>query len=370
MATESVAFYPSEVRVMPLTLIQCERRLPSPGEVLVHQGQRVEPTQVVARTHQAQDFRILDVARRLHVPRGQVNRLVLKKTGDLVEANEPLAARGGLFGRNVLAPVQGKIIAIGNGRILLEVAQAPIDVHAFLKGTVAVVWPGSGVVIESPGAIVQGTWGCGNETAGVLRVVAEKPDEPLRAKAIDVACHGAIVIGGGWIEASALEQAQQLQVRGLIAGSMDGELRAQAEAAPFVTILTEGFGRVPMADPVFQLLHAQTGREASISAGRCAHGKAEPVAFLPGTSMRPQILVPLPTESRPAPPPPPGAPLMVGARVRVVRPPYLGVVGVVSAIPSQAQRLETGARVPGAQVDLGGDTGVVFVPYVNLELVR
>jgi hypothetical protein len=360
MADESLAFYPSEAQIMPLTLIQCERRLPLPGEVLVHHSERVEPTDVVARVHRKQDFRILDVARKLHVPRSQVKRFMLKGVGDSVEAGQPLAVRGGILRQIVRAPDKGEIVAVGNGRVLLQVAPELVEVRAHLKGTVAGVTPGIGVVIEAAGAIVQGAWGCGEEAFGVLRVVAERPDEPLRAKSIDVACHGAIVIGGGWIDASALQQAEQLQVRGLIAGSMDGDLRAQAQAAPFPVILTEGFGRVPMADPVFQLLRGQSGREASISAETRARFGV----------MRPEILIPLPTESRPSPPPPPGAPLTVGAQVRLVRPPYLGAVGVVSAIVEKARRVESGAQVHGAEVELGGNTGTVFVPYVNLELLR
>jgi multidrug efflux pump subunit AcrA (membrane-fusion protein) len=359
--TSEVTFYPSEARVMPLALMQCERRLPAQGEVLVHQGARVEPTDVVARVHQTQDFRILDVARKLHVARAQASRFMRKKVGEAVETDEVLAERGGFFfGREVRAPAKGVIAALGNGRVLLEVAPELIELRAYLKGTVAAVMPGMGVMIEAAGAIAQGTWGCGGEAFGVLRVVADKPDEPLRAKNIDVACHGAIVVGGGTIDTSAFEQAQQLQVRGLIAGSMDGELRERAEAAPFPVILTEGFGRAPMAEPIFQLLHGQTGREASISAETRARFGAT----------RPEILIPLPTESRPAPPPPAGAPLKVGARVRIVRPPYLGAVGTVSAIVPRVQRVESGARLRGVEVNLGGDTGTVFVPYVNLELLR
>jgi hypothetical protein len=164
-----------------------------------------------------------------------------------------------------------------------------------------------------------------------------------------VACHGAIVVGGGTIEASALEQAQQLQVRGLIAGSMAGELRQQATALPFPIILTEGWGRVPMAEPIFTLLRGQSGREASISAETRVRFGAK----------RPEILIPLPVESRP-----------VGAKVRVVRPPYLGAVGAVVAVPASARRVDSGARIYGAEVDLGEEAGVVFVPYVNLELLR
>jgi len=362
MTGETLHLYPYEVQVMPLTLTRRVRWLPAgaPGEVLARQNERVEPTQIVARVHHTHDFRILDVARALRVPRSQVKRYMLKEMGAAVEANQPLAARGGLFRRMVRAPAKGEIVAVGNGRVLLEVEPELIEVRAFLKGTVTAVMPGQGVVIEAAGAVVQGTWGCGGEACGVLRIVADRPDEPLKARVIDVACHGAIVIGGAWIEAAALQQAMQLQVRGLIAASMDGELRAQAEAAPFPIVLTEGFGRVPMAEPVFQLLRGQTGREASISAEtRVRFGV-----------MRPEVLIPLPTESRPSPPPPPGAPLAEGARVRVVRPPYFGAVGVVSAVLEKSQRLESGARVHGAEVDLGGSTGTVFVPYVNLELLR
>jgi len=360
MADESVAFYPSEAQMMPLTLIRRERRLPMPGEVLVRSGERVEPTQVVARVHQTHDFRIVDVARALRVPRSQVKRYMLKEIGTAIEAGQPIAGRGGLFRRLVRAPAKGEIVAVGNGRVLLEVEPELIEVRAYLNGQVAAVTPGIGVMIETPGAIVQGMWGCGGEAFGVLRAVAEKPDEPLRGRHIDVACHGAIVVGGGWIEASALEQAQQLQVRGLIAGSLEGELRAQAEAMPFPIILIGGFGRAPMAEQIFSLLRGQTGREASISAETCARFGVK----------RPEILIPLPTETRPPLPPPPGAPLSIGARVRLVRPPYLGAVGVVSSIPTQAQRVDSGARVHGAEVELGGSTGTVFVPYVNLELLR
>ena len=86
MPTESVALYPSQAQVMPLAMIRRVRSLPVPGEVLVQKGERVEPTQVVARVHQTQDFRILDVARALRVPPSQVKRFVVKATGAAVEA--------------------------------------------------------------------------------------------------------------------------------------------------------------------------------------------------------------------------------------------------------------------------------------------
>ncbi|MBN1886876.1 MAG: hypothetical protein JW850_02765 [Thermoflexales bacterium] len=362
MADEKLTFYPSETYATPLALVSRERVLPVAGEVLVREGQRVEPADVIARAEHTRDIRILDLARGLRVSPKAAERSMRKKIGDSVVAGEPVAIGRGVLPwsrKMVRAPVDGTIAAVGGGRLLLEVAPEIIEVKAYLSGTVALVLSKFGAVVETAGALVQASWGCGGEAYGVLKIVGRKPDSPLRAKSIDVACHGAIVISGGWIDPGAFEQAQQLQVRGIIAASMDGDLRAEAEKCGFPVILIEGWGRVPMSAPAHQLLQNQDGREACISAStRTRFGK-----------QRPEIVIPLPTESQPSPPPPPGAPLEVGMRVRVLRTPYMGAVGTVAALPAMAQRLDNGIQVHGAEVNLGS-AGTIFVPYVNLELLR
>jgi hypothetical protein len=54
----------------------------------------------------------------------------------------------------------------------------------------------------------------------------------------------------------------------------------------------------------------------------------------------------------------------------VVRPPYLGAIGVIEEMVAKTQRVESGARVYGAEVKLGTAAETVFVPYANLELLR
>ena len=85
--------------------------------------------------------------------------------------------------------------------------------------------------------------------------------------------------------------------------------------------------------------------------------------------VRPEILIPLPADTRPPAPPAVGAPLTVGARVRVVRGQHRGQVGSVAAIPARAQRLEIGLRVHGAEVQFS-PASTAFVPFANLELLR
>jgi hypothetical protein len=55
--------------------------------------------------------------------------------------------------------------------------------------------------------------------------------------------------------------------------------------------------------------------------------------------------------------------------VRLVRAPYVGAVGTVIALPAHPRTIETGARVHGAEVDLGQEAPV-FVPLANLEVLR
>ncbi|MDY7078133.1 MAG: hypothetical protein SXV54_14555, partial [Chloroflexota bacterium] len=134
---------------------------------------------------------------------------------------------------------------------------------------------------------------------------------------------------------------------------------SQAEKATFPVIVTEGIGTVSMSTPIFRLLTTNDGREASIS-GRTQ--SRWPV-------MRPEIIIPLPAETLPPSQTQIGAPLVVGAQVRVMRAPYMGTVGTVTALPAYARRTETGARVHGAEVDLEQAT-TVFIPLANLEVLR
>ena len=359
--SEATAYHPPETRLLPLTLIRRERMLPAPGKILVSTGERVQPAQVVAQTDIGGEVRIVNIARLLRVSPARAMRYLKIKEGDDVTTHTVIAVRGMLPTGRVLSPADGFIYRIdkNKGRVLIKIATRPYQLTAYLQGIVANVMSGRGIVIETTGAVIQATVGFGEESYGVLQIVANDPTDVLRAKSIDVASHGAIVVGGAWIDESALQQAQQLQVRGLIAGSMDGRLLDTARNMPFPVLLTEGLGRIPMARPIFKLLQSQSGREASISSlTRTRWGVA-----------RPEILIPLPADTKPSPPPAVGTPIALGVRVRVIRGSHQGATGIVSALPDQLVQIESGLRVRGAEVDLEA-VGKTFMPFANLEILR
>jgi len=354
-------YYPLVTQVIPFTVIKRKRLLPVQGEVLARTGDRVEPLTVVARASWGGELHVVDVGKTLAVKGRDLAQYLLKAAGDKVEEGEAIAARGGRLvplRRVCRAPVAGRIVAIGGGRVVLESKTRALELLAHLKGTVVNVIPGFGVVIETTGALVQGIWGAGGEAQGVLKMLVEDPGEQLTSEAIDLGCHGAIIVGGSLADLETLERATQMQVCGIIVGSIGVDLVEQASPPPCPIIATEGVGQVPMALVIFELLRSHAGREASISG----------VTRLGEETVRPEVIIPLPKGEAAPVSPRFGDALKAGARVRVIRQPYLGSVGRVIALPAQPQAVDSGARLRGAEVELEGQ-GRVFVPYANLELI-
>lgn len=364
-------YYPVEARVAPLVTIRRERMLPVPGEVLVRVGEMVGSADVVARCQLPGSVRVVDVSRSLRVPRQRTERYLVKSPGDTVQANETIAAPGGLFGRlraGSRSPVDGKIIDVRDGLVLIASAGNTFELEAHLKGQVTNVMPSRGVVVSAAGALIQGFWGTGGEAEGVLKLVVDSPQKPLRARSIDVSCQGTVVVGGRILDEATLDQAVEAKVRGMIVGSLDAGLIQYLRALPFPVVVTEGFGTLPMSEPVFALLHSNMGREAMMNAETSTRWGAR----------RPEVLIPLraddstPEDSREP------KPLRVGDLVRVLRAPYLGSLGTVVDLPDLPQVLESGSRVPAVIVELD-DASMpsgqsvdqpVVIPIVNVELVR
>ncbi|MFP4343957.1 MAG: hypothetical protein ACLFU8_04595 [Anaerolineales bacterium] len=339
--------------VNPLTVVEVARRLPRPGEVLVREGERVEPFQVVAESDVPPDFCIVNVARDLGLPPKRVKGALRATVGQEVESGDVLASRGGLGGRVCRAPFQGTITGYGRGRLLLEAETGRLQLTALVPGTVIQVWGGRGVLIETRGGFIQGAWGNDKEAFGVLRIVVRAPRHPLRAKRLDASAQGAVVVGGSGLDEETIEQAIELQVRGIVVGGVPPSLLPRLRDLDFPVIATEGVGATPMSDATFSLLRSLDGREVAVSGRLRTRWNSE----------RPFLLIPTPSQAASAVNP--ETPLEIGARVRALRLPYLGQSGTVTELPTGMITLQTGARLHGAQVDFDGETGLV--PFPNLE---
>lgn len=393
--------------IVASAVVQVERHLPHPGEVLVRVGSRVEPEDIVARAFVPAPPQVLNVAQILSVPASQIDTVMRYSLGAKVNRGDVLADSGSLIGRNCTAPISGVITTIDTGTGYITIAPDPLEfaLQASLRGVVMEVRPYRGVVIETPAAQVYGAFGVGSERVGVLRLLVTDPSEVVTPDAIDVRSAYSILICGAGITAESLRKAVESQVRGIIVGGIEeqevrsflgwarsgnrqretpvlvrGRRDAQSSATltqahvwhtgvdswhfpvaqsdPGLTILvTEGFGVCPMSQPVFDILSSRDRQEALI----------EGTTRLRSVARRPRIILPFARVGggqieTPRPE------LIPGVTVRLLDRTHFGQVARVVAVSSVPRRLESGIRAPAVEV-VQDDAPPFWIPRSTVEVL-
>ncbi len=89
---------------------------------------------------------------------------------------------------------------------MIRGAAIPVQVRAYLSGKVVEVLPKEGCVIEDDVMFVQGIFGIGGETEGVIQVACGGHGETLDADAITADMKGAVILGGARMTAAALRE--------------------------------------------------------------------------------------------------------------------------------------------------------------------
>lgn len=375
-------------------LVRRERRLPVPGEVLVRAGQRVEPSDVVARGAIAAEPVRVDIAADLDMTPAAATRRIMVGPGQQVERGSVLAQKAGFGSRASRSPVTGTFSgydpATGTGQVVTEAE--PLTLQAHLKGIVTDLIPYYGAVVETPAILIRGIFGVGQEQHGVLKVMVSSEDETLTADMVDARATYAIVLGGADVSADALRRMIELGARGLITGSIRSVELANflgysqaggwrlglggvhsngwdfpppnpgiASPVPpdFVLIITEGFGSVPMSPRTFEILAAHDGQEIAIDGS----------TRLRGGLARPEIIIPLARTTAVKWLEEQSARLAVGKTVRLLVSDYLGQVAQISGLPVGPRATRSGVVAPVADVQLPGGQHL-RLPAVDLEVLE
>ncbi len=369
--------YTPGLTVSANTLILKTRRLPIKGEVLVQEGEIVEPDTVVARALLPGILQTVRVAQQLGIEPKTIYDVLRVTEGDTVEKDQVIAETKGLFGlfRGICkSPTKGTVEFISpvTGHVGVREPPTVIDVNAYVQGKVVRILPGEGATIETQGAFIQGIFGVGGERRGVLRMLVQNPDEVLTANHIPPDVQGKIIVGGSAIERDAIAKAGELGAVGIVVGGIRdtdlinylgydiGVAITGTEDIPLTIILTEGFGAIRMANRTFRLLQSLEGQVASIN------GATQIRAGV----IRPEIIVPLQDPSRlpEAPPTAETQQLEIGTPIRVIREPYFGKLGRVLELPPELVEIESGthARVLKAELE---DGTIAVVPRANVEII-
>lgn len=350
------------------------RELPVPGEILVREGATVTSDQIVARAELPGELMVLRVAEQLGIEPAEVMRGVQVKPGQRVSEGECLCEHAGIFGlfrSRFFAPAAGTIdfITERTGHIGLRLPSRLLEVRAWLAGEVVRVEAGKAATIESRGAFIQGIFGVGGERSGRIHLLPVGPETVLTPAVMTGDLAGRILVGGTAPEAEAIRAAAALGAVGLVTGAIDDRALAAYlgydlgialtgdENIPLTLIITEGFGRIGMSPRILEILGEFAGCHASITGATQVRAGA----------LRPEILIPhggVETGEITGGP----ASFSVGGRVRLIRVPYFGQVGTITALPHEARMIDTGAhaRVLTARLEDGRE---VTVPRANVELL-
>jgi hypothetical protein len=370
--------YTPGLKVTRAITLRKERRLPLPGEVLVKEGDVLKAEDIVARTELPGNVQPINVAGLLSAPPEDVPLLMIKKVGESVKEGEVIAQSKGFFGlfkSTVKAPVDGVIESISKitGQVILREPPIPVEVNAYVDGTVVKIIPKEGVVIETVASFVQGIFGIGGERIGYIKPLVKSPEDELTPDLITPDCRDKVLIGGSFVTSETLRKAASIGAAGVVVGGIDdqnlrdflgydiGVAITGSEQKGITLIITEGFGKLRMAKRTFELLVSLEGKKASIN------GATQIRAGV----IRPEVIVPLDEKVKPSEEKSEELKegLVIGSTVRVIREPHFGKIGKVVALPPELREIETEAKVRILEIEFeNGERAII--PRANVEIIE
>jgi hypothetical protein len=369
--------YTPGLKVLHETKVKKDRILPLKGEVVVEAGASVEPDDIVARTHLPGSVQMVNVGNLLNIDPSDVEAVMQKPVGSQFAKGEMLAETKGIFGlfkSNVLAPIDCTLESISSitGQVVLRDAPIPVEIDAYIRGSVAEVYPEEGVAIETEAVFIQGIFGIGGESRGELVVLTAGREDELTADMIKPEHAGKVLVGGSFISLAAYKKALSLKVAGVVVGGFNyfdleeilgytlGVAITGSEDLITSLVLTEGYGSIRMGARTFELLKEHHGKFTSIN------GATQIRAGV----IRPEIVIPLDskdikgdTKAIKV-----NEGIQSGSVVRVIRAPYFGRIGTVVSLPSELQKMESETMVRVAEINI--DDKVMIIPRANLEMVE
>ncbi|HHW18267.1 MAG TPA: hypothetical protein GXX30_05145 [Firmicutes bacterium] len=332
---------------------------------------------------------VVPVASKLGVWPRLIRMYTQVKEGDEVREGQVIAASPGVGTIDfVYAPMSGVVqkICSQTGTVTIVKPIKPTRVLAHMAGIVTRVLPDEGAVVEAEGAYIEGVFGIGGENSGELSVLSDGPGEVLDERGVGEDVSGKVVVAGALATLGAIQKVKEKGAVALIAGGLNQldlvrllgrEINlgiTGLEETGFTVIILEGFGKMPMNEKTWSILKGREGRVASVD------GTTQIRAGV----VRPEVIVSegVTAESREYEtglPFPQGffaegyelhkTELMVGDRVRCIRPPYFGLWGTVEEMPEAPEKVECESVMEVARVRLD-DGRLVTVAEANLEVFR
>jgi len=369
--------YTPGLKVIPKTIVHKTRRLPLKGNVVVKKGDKVKAEDVVATTNLPGNVVPVNLANMLNIDASEIPELLIKKPGDKIKEGDLIAETPGLFGlfkTKAHAPATGTLESVSSvtGQAIIREAPIPVSVMAYINGTIDDTIENEGVEIITAASFIQGIFGIGGERRGEIKILTKDTITPITEDMITEDCKDKVLVGGSFLSYKALKKAERLGAIGVVVGGFNysdikkivgydiGVAITGQEDISTTLIITEGFGEVHMAEQTFKLLCSHEGKMASVN------GATQIRAGV----IRPEIIIPLEGDIKIKKEAAELFGMDKGTEVRVIRAPYFGMLGEVTELPHELQRLESGSLARVAKVKLYETKKEVLLPRANLEMIE
>jgi len=346
----------SRSRVTTVTTIRRVRSMPASAYSTVTLSKPVKALDVVAINELSGQLCIVRLSETLRTDATKAESYLRRRVGDHVAKGETLAERRiGLRRLKAIAPIEGSIVHVAHGQLVIEGERRQEETHASVPGRVVIIEPGKQVTIETVAALIQIAWGTGGLAWGTLKVMDAKPTMQADASRFNIDHRGAIVAISAPLTEEFLKAAIEIRPKGLIAGSMRSSLIPIVRDVEFPVGITQGFGQYSMTERALNLLNTYNGREIALDMTTSQDWR----------ETRPEIIIPVTGQS--VPEDRPSEPhFKVGQKARILQKPHLGEIGTINGLPADLNATESGLWLAGAMTQLAsGET--LFVPFANLE---
>lgn len=345
------------VRLASTVNIQRTRKLPFPGQVLVKEGDRVHPDDVVAEADISNGVRVLNLSQALDLEAEKAEACVVRELGDELQEGDVIAQSEGVISRLVRAPANGCLMDISCGRVVLTTQKVTHQVRAGMLGQVSEVIPEYGAVIQTRGSLIKGVWGNGKVGEGILTILEDHQEGSLEAAALEDVENGQLLAAGVCLREDVLLMAAARGAAGMILIYLAPELIPPAMELPIPLIVLGGFCVGQPDQQTLEVLKAAAGKAACVNA--CEVDWLE--------NQRPEVIVPL-EDGESEEELGYQEEIAIGGIVRILSGEYKGRVGKVTACEDTQKEFESGLELLSAVIQLE-DGESVSVPRQNLLIL-
>jgi len=339
------------------TSIKRERVLPVAGHVLVRRMQKVSPADVIVVAPLVPQFILLDIAQGLNVNPARADELLQRAAGEDLVQGDVIAGPVGMFQRVVRAPQAGVVKMAGEGKVLFEISSPEYELQAGMEGTITNIIPERGAIIETKGSLIQGVWGNGKITYGVVQPTSNEMLQELVVEQLNIGFRGAIISAGFCRQPEVLEAAGIVPIKGLILGSMSSSLIPLARKMDYPIMVIDGFRETPMNKAAEAILIQNKDKNIALNAQELDTFKGN---FPEGIISQSSTTEPdLPSEAET---------LKAGKKVIIINGPESPQIGEIDKIISGKQVLSNGIETRLAEIKLANEKSTT-IPLTNLEIL-